>query len=139
MVKLTSSRSDRSDDCHCFLGSRSFRPLPKLKLRLNVLAPDCTKSLSCLRIEELLRNRLSCGGESVFFVSFVPDGFFSFPSVLFLVSSLGGGVVLVVEAFCLPLLFFEDFREPLAALNCLLSVIASVLQELKLPSKTNVK
>jgi len=80
---------------------------------------------------------VSCGGESVFFLSFVPDGFFSFQSVFFLVSSLGGGVCLVVEVFCWPLVFFEDFRDPLAALNWLLSVMVSILQELKLPSETN--
>jgi hypothetical protein len=54
------------------------------------------------------------------------------------VSSLGGGVGLVVEAFCWPLIFFEDFREPVTALNWLLSVMASVLKELKLQSETNV-
>jgi hypothetical protein len=70
----------------------------------------------------------------VFFLSFVPDGFCTFQPVFFLVSSFGGGVVLVVGAFCWALIFFEDFREPFAASNCLLSVMASKVQELKLPS-----
>ena len=125
----TSSPSDTSEECHCFLRVCSFRPFPKLKLRFRELAPEFTKSLNCFRIEKLLRNRPSCDGDSVFLLPFVPDGFFSFQSDFFFVSSLGGGVVLVAEAFCWPLDFFEDFREVHAASNWLLSVMAPVLQE----------
>jgi hypothetical protein len=104
----------------------SFRPFPKLKLRFNELAPEFTKLLTCFRIDKPLLNGRSCAGDSVFFLSFVPDGFFCFKSVFFLVSSLGGGVVLVVQAFCLPLFFFEGFRELDVAPNWLLSVMALI-------------
>jgi hypothetical protein len=116
-VEKTSSPSDCSEEFHGFLDACSFRPFPKLKLRFNELAPEFTKLLSCFRIEKLRRNGPSCDGDSVFFLSLVPDGFFGLESAFFLVSSFGGGVFLVVEAFCWRLVFFEGFRELHAASN----------------------
>jgi hypothetical protein len=116
-VEKTSSPSDCSEEFHGFLGAYSFKPFPKLKLRFNELAPEFTKLLSCLLIEKLRLNRLSCDGDGGFFLSLVPGGFFGLETVSFLVLSFGGGVFLVVEAFCWRLVFFEGFRELHAASN----------------------
>jgi hypothetical protein len=83
-VGKTSSPSECREECHDFLGEFSFKPLPKLKLRFKELAPEFTKLLSCFRIEKLRRNGLSCDGDSAFFLSLFPDGFFGVEFAFFL-------------------------------------------------------